>query len=63
MNTRPQSEVYREYLITPVYHYRTFAQSYLYSDWEVFHGDEEKGTAFHKKTLSEVRASIDENYI
>lgn len=54
MHTRNE-ETYRGYQIIEVFKY-TFNGK---SDFEVYHGDQEKGTLFHKKTLEEVRENID----
>ena len=47
---------YKGYRIVEVWRYSNGT-----SDWEVYRGDQEEGTREHKRTLDQVRNSIDEN--
>lgn len=57
---KDHSEVYHGYLILEVFRYFDRAGRYLYSDWQVHHGDEETGYIAHKRTIEQVKTSIDE---
>lgn len=54
------TETYRGHRILPVFDYKTPTGEYLYSDFQVYPKDSEKGYLESKRTIEEVRQAIDE---